>query len=61
MILRTSLLGIVLFGFFIGFFSADSTTESLMWVMVGISGLLGVATWGISSKQTIKIIKNTLS
>jgi len=59
--LRASLLAIVLIGFFTGILSASSITESVVWVIVGIAGLLGVATWGISSKETIQIIKDALS
>lgn len=60
-IIRASLLAIVLIGFLIGILSAGSTTESIIWVILGIAGLLGVATWGTSSKETIQTIKNTLS
>lgn len=59
--IRASLLAIVLIGFFTGFLSASSTTESVIWVIVGIAGMLGVVTWGTSSKETIQTIKNALS
>ncbi len=61
MMIRAGLMAIVLIGFFTGILSASSTTESVIWVILGIAGILGVATWGISCKETVQAIKNALS
>ncbi|WP_010529052.1 hypothetical protein [Lentibacillus jeotgali] len=58
MILRMILLVFVMIGFFTGILTSTSITESVIWVIIGIAGLLGVATVGISSKRTIQIIKD---
>ncbi|RIW31359.1 hypothetical protein D3H55_15415 [Bacillus salacetis] len=61
MILRATLLALVLFGFFTGFLNAGSTTESVIWLILGIAGLLGVLTWGRSSKDLSTMIRDTFS
>lgn len=48
---------IVLFGLLTGLLNADSTTETIIWAIVGSAGLLGVATLGMSSKQVIAKVK----
>lgn len=61
MMVRGSLLAVVLIGFLTGILSAGSITESIVWVILGLAGLLGIATWGVNTKETIQAIKNTLS
>lgn len=58
---RTMLLVAVLIGFFTGFLRAGSTTESMIWLILGISGVLGVLTHGMSREETMSRIRNLLS
>ena len=55
--LQLLLTPIVLFGLLTGLLNADSTTETIIWAIVGSAGLLGVATLGMSSKQVIAKVK----
>lgn len=57
---RASLLAIISIVFFIRILSTSSATESVVWVIIGISSLLGVATWGYSSKEVLQIVKSKL-
>jgi hypothetical protein len=55
--LQLLLTPIVLFGLLPGLLNADSTTETIIWAVVGSAGLIGVATLGMSSKQVIAKVK----
>jgi len=57
---RASLLAIISIVFFIRILSTSSATEFVVWVIIGISSLLGVATWGYSSKEVVQIVKSKL-
>lgn len=56
--MRLFLFPIVLFGLITGVLNATSTTESVIWLIVGIAGLIGVATLGMSSNQVVKTVKD---
>ncbi|MFD1607391.1 hypothetical protein [Oceanobacillus luteolus] len=57
--LRMSIAAIVILGFLTGFINANSSTESVVWLVLGCTGLLGAVTWGYSSRQIIQAIKNS--
>ncbi|MCD2138001.1 hypothetical protein [Salinicoccus halitifaciens] len=56
--LQLFLTPIVLFGLIAGILNADTTMEAIIWPMIGIAGLLGVATLGMSSSQVAEKIKS---
>jgi len=58
MTVRSSLLIIALATVLTSILIADSSLEAIIMLAGGVAGIIGIATWGYSSKEVAQIVKS---